>query len=177
VTGPTRAFQAAIDACAKGGGVVRVGPGRYVIGSIQLRSNVELRVEEGAEILGSTSLDDYSEDNQGAIEAPEFDKCLLYAENARSISITVSNLRNVRLQTRAPNQREKIILDDVEGFAVGLEARWARLRPGHGHVPFAGLHHVVAGQGAGVRPAGATGAIACPRPADAHGRGRIRSIS
>lgn len=92
----TGAFQTAIDACAENGGVVRIGPGCYVIGTIQLRSNVELRVEEGAEVLGSTSLDDYSEDNQGAVEAPQFDKCLLYAENAQNISITGNGCINGR---------------------------------------------------------------------------------
>ncbi len=92
----TQAFQAAIDACAEDGGLVRVGPGRYVVGTIKLRSNVELHVEEGAEILGSTSLDDYSGDNQGAVEAPEFNKCLIYAENARNISITGKGTINGR---------------------------------------------------------------------------------
>src|SRR5262245_24880845 len=45
----TGACQAAIDACtAAGGGVVRVPPGEYSVGTIQLKDNVTLHVEAGA---------------------------------------------------------------------------------------------------------------------------------
>jgi polygalacturonase len=83
----TVAVQSAIDAC-KPGGVVQVGKGRYVVGTLKLKSDMELHVAEEAELLGSISLSDYATDNQGAIEAPAFNKCLLYAENARNIRIT-----------------------------------------------------------------------------------------
>ncbi len=54
------AMQAAIDACsAAGGGVVRVPPGRYVTGTLQLRDGVTFRVEAGAAVLGSTDIADY----------------------------------------------------------------------------------------------------------------------
>ena len=57
----TKALQAAIDAAyAAGGGVVRVPPGRYVTGSIFLKSNVELNVCEGAAIVGSRDPADYN---------------------------------------------------------------------------------------------------------------------
>ncbi|MDP4644515.1 MAG: glycoside hydrolase family 28 protein, partial [Opitutales bacterium] len=87
VTLNTKALQSAIDACPKGG-VVYVPPGQYVTGTLWLKSNMELRIAEGAELLGSTNIDDYSRDNQGAIEAPAFDECLIYAENAKNVSIT-----------------------------------------------------------------------------------------
>ncbi|MDF7800134.1 glycosyl hydrolase family 28 protein [Pontiellaceae bacterium B1224] len=87
ITLDTKAVQSAIDAC-KPGGVVFVEPGQYVVGTLKLKSDMELQVAEGAELLGSTSLADYATDNQGAIEAPAFDKCLLYAENAKNIHIT-----------------------------------------------------------------------------------------
>ncbi|MGJ8640952.1 MAG: glycoside hydrolase family 28 protein [Opitutaceae bacterium] len=87
VTLNTKALQSAIDACPKGG-VVYVPPGHYVTGTLWLKSDMELRIAEGAELLGSTHIDDYSRDNQGAIEAPAFDECLIYAENARNVSIT-----------------------------------------------------------------------------------------
>lgn len=87
VTMDTEAAQAAIDACTPGG-IVLVSPGRYVVGTLWLKSDMELRVSEGAQLLGSTSLDDYSRDNEGAIEAPAFDECLLYAKGAKNLTLS-----------------------------------------------------------------------------------------
>ncbi len=51
----TVSLQRAIDSCAaSGGGEVSVPPGRYVTGTIYLRSHVELRLDRGAVLLGST---------------------------------------------------------------------------------------------------------------------------
>lgn len=56
----TAAIQAAIDHCAaSGGGLVRLPPGRYLSGSLQLRSGIGFHLEKGATLLGSTSMDDY----------------------------------------------------------------------------------------------------------------------
>ena len=56
----TAAFQKAIDECAvMGGGPVVVPSGEYLIGSIELKSGVTLRLESGAHLLGSPDLDDY----------------------------------------------------------------------------------------------------------------------
>ncbi len=56
----TAAIQAAVDACADGGGgVVSFPPGKYLSGTIYLKSGVHLRVEQGATLLGSTNLADY----------------------------------------------------------------------------------------------------------------------
>jgi polygalacturonase len=50
----TKAFAAAIDACSKaGGGTVLVPAGRFVSGSIVLKSNITLNVTPGATILGA----------------------------------------------------------------------------------------------------------------------------
>lgn len=59
-TKDTVAFQNTINACAaaKGGEVV-VPAGNYLIGSIELKSYVTLRLEKGANLLGSPDLDDY----------------------------------------------------------------------------------------------------------------------
>jgi polygalacturonase len=84
-----KAIQKAVDTChANRGGVVQVPAGKYNTGTIWLKSNVELRLEEGAELLGSLDLANYSTDNEGAIEAPAFDKCLIYAEHSENIKIT-----------------------------------------------------------------------------------------
>jgi hypothetical protein len=48
------AFQAAIDACTKeGGGTVLVPAGTFVIGTVELKSNVSLHIAAGAKVLGS----------------------------------------------------------------------------------------------------------------------------
>jgi len=56
----TTAIQQAIDQCsAKGGGRVVVPAGGYTTGTLVLRSHVDLHLETGATLYGSTRLDDY----------------------------------------------------------------------------------------------------------------------
>lgn len=56
----TAAIQSAIDRCAEsGGGEVRLGPGRYLTGSLQLRSGVRFHLDPKATLLGSASMEDY----------------------------------------------------------------------------------------------------------------------
>ena len=59
VTYDTKAVQAAIDCAAQGGGVVTVPAGTYLCGSLWLRSNIELHLEDGAVIKGSPDIADY----------------------------------------------------------------------------------------------------------------------
>ena len=60
-TKDTAAMQAAIDAAhAAGGGEVRVPAGRYVVGSVFLKSNVDFHVCAGATIEGSREPVDYN---------------------------------------------------------------------------------------------------------------------
>jgi len=57
----TAAIQAAIEACtAAGGGEVLFGPHRYLTGSLELRSNVTLKLDPRAVVLGSENLADYT---------------------------------------------------------------------------------------------------------------------
>ncbi|KAF3773302.1 Exo-poly-alpha-D-galacturonosidase [Nymphaea thermarum] len=62
----TKAIQAAVDACtaAGGGRVVLPSPGRYLTGTIFLRSGVLLVVEKGARLLGSPSQLKYPRDQR-----------------------------------------------------------------------------------------------------------------
>ncbi len=92
----TLAIQKAIDKCTEKGGVVLVPAGKYQTGTIKLKSNVELHLDKGAELLGSKSLSDYSSDIIGAVEAPEFNKCLVYSENAINLKITGEGVINGR---------------------------------------------------------------------------------
>lgn len=56
----TDAVQAAVDAAHEaGGGTVFFAPGKYVIGSVYLRSFVTLELSNGAQILGSTAKEHY----------------------------------------------------------------------------------------------------------------------
>jgi polygalacturonase len=55
-------IQRAIDECAKkGGGIVAFKPGAYLMGSIFLKSNVHLRIDEGVQLRGSQDFKDYPE--------------------------------------------------------------------------------------------------------------------
>lgn len=56
----TASLQKAIVACARnGGGTVLFPPGRYLSGTLFLKSRVTLHFEAGAVLLGSTRLEDY----------------------------------------------------------------------------------------------------------------------
>ena len=83
----TKAIQKAIDACSPND-TVFVPAGQYVTGTIKLKSNMVLFLEKDAELLGSINLDDYATDNKGAIEAPEFNKCLVYGDELSNVTIT-----------------------------------------------------------------------------------------
>jgi len=54
------AINQAIEACAKsGGGQVLLPPGRYVSGTVRLKSHVTIYFDAGAALVGTTNLDQY----------------------------------------------------------------------------------------------------------------------
>ena len=58
----TDAIQSAIDACTKaGGGTVVLPAGTFLSGTLILRDHVNLHLQEGATLLGSTNPEDYPE--------------------------------------------------------------------------------------------------------------------
>jgi len=76
----TTAIQKAIDKAHQGGaGVVLIPRGMFLSGSIHLKSNVELRLAEGATLLGSTRRFDYEKITWHA---------LVLAEGQENIAIT-----------------------------------------------------------------------------------------
>jgi len=81
----TIAVQRAIDHSSESaGGVVRIPAGRYVIGTVQIKSNVTLSLDHGAQLLGSQDMKDYPTDKlRPAREGNS--ECLLYAEDATNI--------------------------------------------------------------------------------------------
>ena len=63
VTLNSASIQAAIDfASANGGGRVVFTPGNWVTGTIYVKDNVTLHLEQGATLLGSTNPWDYTKD-------------------------------------------------------------------------------------------------------------------
>lgn len=91
----TAAIQQAIDACNQsGGGRVVCPPGRWLIGTLQLKSNVELHLSPGCTLAGSTDLAAYAD-----FSAPGFrvenaaegnTKSLIQAVEVENASITGS---------------------------------------------------------------------------------------
>ena len=78
-TNDAAGIQKAIDACAKAGGRVLLPAGRtFYSGAIHLKANIDLHVEKGAKLLGSSDEEDYG---------PYVD-ALINAVDAPNISIT-----------------------------------------------------------------------------------------
>ena len=87
----TAAIQAAVDsAAARGGGTVVIPPGRFLTGTVVVRSRVTLHLSPGATLLGSTDIADYP---PHPFPARDLDLggyqvwALLYAEGAEQIAV------------------------------------------------------------------------------------------
>ena len=86
----TEALQRAIDDCSQsGGGRVVVPTGIYKIGTVELRSHVNLHLEQGATLYGSTDLKDYRPMTTGYVslrtKAPTIQ--LIYADRVEDVTI------------------------------------------------------------------------------------------
>ncbi len=85
-TKDTAAIQSAIDACAKqGGGTVRLTAGTWLSAPIVLKSNITLRLDKGATLLGSPDHADYPAKTE--FRAPGY-QSLVSSTSAEHISIT-----------------------------------------------------------------------------------------
>ncbi len=88
----TAALSAAIVACAEaGGGQVRFPPGRYLSGTLRLRTGVTLHLDAGARLIGTTNLAEYTHPDVPDI-LPEakwgkWHRALILAENAQDIGV------------------------------------------------------------------------------------------
>lgn len=90
------AFKKAIETCTKnGGGKVIVPSGKFLTGPIHLDNNVNLHLEDGAEILFSTKSSDYPlvltsfEGTELMNHSP-----LIYAYNKKNIAVTGKGILN-----------------------------------------------------------------------------------
>lgn len=90
------AIQKAVDACAEnGGGTVFIPAGRYLCGTIHMRSHIHVLFEKGAVLLGSKDLNDFDpfEENPSNCEYQDishsyFHRSLFHAEFVEDIAIT-----------------------------------------------------------------------------------------
>lgn len=86
----TCAIQSAIDRCSEvGGGTVLFPNGKYLTGTIVIKSNVTLLFEVSAVLLGSPDLNDYSRDvhYQRYYGETHTDGCLIFSQDAQNIAI------------------------------------------------------------------------------------------
>jgi polygalacturonase len=82
----SKAVQAAIDACHQDkGGTVLVPAGDFVIGTIELKSNVTLHISTQGKLLGSPRREDYQAGN--GVPPGNGNVVMLYAANAENICI------------------------------------------------------------------------------------------
>lgn len=85
----TAAIQRAIEACAKtGGGTVYLPAGRYLTGTIELRSHVTFEIGPGAVILGSEDPADYPLRENPWGSGRQSISSLIYAADVEDITIT-----------------------------------------------------------------------------------------
>ena len=87
----TAAIQQAIDDCSRdGGGRVVIPTGNYKTGSLVLRSNVNLHLEQGATLYGSTDLKDYlpMKSDYVSLRTQTTTIQLIYADKVQHVAIT-----------------------------------------------------------------------------------------
>ncbi len=83
----TAAIQRAVDACAKqGGGVALVHNGKFLIGTLVLRSHVELHLTSTAVLAGSADLSQYQADEHVVYKT--LNRSLVYAAGCEHVAIT-----------------------------------------------------------------------------------------
>ena len=135
----TAAMQQAIDRCfVLGGGEVRVPAGNYLTGSVQLRSGVTLRFEEGATLIGSPDDDDYPitqvrwegkwvPGHAGLIYAISAERIGVVGPGAIAGYTPPHVLPNGLIKIRRPVLVEPIGCTDVrlEGFSTSYDRMWS----------------------------------------------------
>lgn len=145
----TRSLQNALDACErKGGGRVLIPAGRYLTGALNLHSNIDLHLEQGATLLFSENPDDYPtvSTRWGGLECHAYSPCL-YSSHAENVSLSGGGVIDgqgqrwwrryfdLHQEKSIPNDREILFgeLNEDAGLRVGdspyTEWRLQHLRP------------------------------------------------
>jgi len=135
----TESIQKTIDkAFTNGGGTVDIPAGTYKTGSLFLKNNINLHLQSGAVLLGSSDLKDYTEtiskfeSRTNKLYSKYF---IIFAEGARNISITgsgeingngVNNFKRIRPQNHRPNMIRLVNCQHVSINGVFLmeSANW-----------------------------------------------------
>jgi len=126
-------IQKAIDACHQaGGGRVVIPPGEFVTGTIVLRSNVNLYLEQGARLLGSLDTADYRIEGQmrGIVFAYQATGITISGEgeiDGRGTSFHIADRAHIGqdFERSATRQGEEYLLPDpvpADG-PIGYDAR------------------------------------------------------
>lgn len=118
----TLAIKKAIDAASKaGGGTVYFPAGKYLTGSIHLKSNITIFIDAGAELHFSDNFDDYLpmvKSRYEGVDVTSFSP-LFYAYKAENITITGRGIID---------GHGKKWWDFVEGYKVGQErSKWQHM--------------------------------------------------
>ena len=94
----TKAIQQAIDKCsAAGGGIVHIKAGKYLTGSLFIKSNVNFVLDEGAELMGSQNIADYPDiDTRVAGIEMKWPAALLNISGQSNAAITGKGLVNAQ---------------------------------------------------------------------------------
>ncbi len=123
ITDNTGSIQRAVDYISEhGGGTLVFYVGRYVTGAIELKSNVTIRLEEAAVLVGSTNVYDY----KGA-------PALVWSDGAENACLTgkgVVECRHSALAAFIASQKEKGFLPEnfslpgaFSGISVGEDIK------------------------------------------------------
>ena len=106
----TQQLQRVIDKCAEtGGGVVTFTPGRYLTGTLHLRSHVQLHLERGAVIQGDT---------RGRDKSVYPVRALIYAEDIEDAGISGQGIIDGQANTQAFLSQGFQLNDDVRPLGL-----------------------------------------------------------
>ena len=114
----TISIQKAIDQLSKiGGGTVIIPPGKWLSGRIELKSNINLKLEEGAELHFSGEIKDYlpcvPTRNEG-VDVISMG-AMIYAKNAENIAITGNG------KLFGPNRDCELFFQRMEGIKEEIQ--------------------------------------------------------
>jgi polygalacturonase len=117
VTLNTGSIQKAIDFISgQGGGRLMFYVGRYLTGAVALKSNVSIRLEEGAVLVGVPSIYDYFSNGEFI--------SMLYGENLKNVSITgkgvITGNGHALLGARTGQVKNGYIQNEDNAAAPGL---------------------------------------------------------
>lgn len=128
ISSDTKAINEALEACGKaGGGQVAVPAGKYLCGTLHLRSHVQLYLAAGATLLGTTNLSEYQQpvipDSMPEARWGKWHRALIVGENLEDFGISgdgVIDGRRVFDPTGEEHRRgpHTIVVVNCRGFSV-----------------------------------------------------------